>query len=105
MMQESVSVKKGTFASPLLPVITVLFALTALVGAAAVVSLFHSASIPAILADMETAQINDPNARQSWLIIYIVVSLCFWDFCRFLPDGTTGAWISCTTAQKSFCYW
>ncbi len=74
MMQESVSVKKGTFASPLLPVITVLFALTALVGAAAVASLFHSASIPAILADMETAQVNDPNARLSWLIIYIVVT-------------------------------
>lgn len=74
MTQESVSVKKGTFASPLLPVITVLFALTALVGAAAVVSLFHPASIPAILADMDTAQINDPNARQSWLIIYITVT-------------------------------
>lgn len=74
MMQKSISVKKGEFSSPLLPIATVLFALTAACGAAAVVSLFHPASVPAILADMDTAQINDPNARQSWLLIYIAVT-------------------------------
>ena len=74
MNQQIVSVEKDTFRSPLVPIVTVLFAVAAVCGALAVGSLFHPASIPAIIHDMELGQIYDTSAQQTWLAIYIVTT-------------------------------
>ena len=75
MNQQSVLVEKGTFHSRLIPVATALFALSALCGAAAVGYLFHPASIPAIIKDMELGQIYDPSAQMTWLVIYVATTV------------------------------
>lgn len=75
MNPQVVSVEKSTFRSWLIPVIVFLFAVAAVCGAAAVGSLFHPASIPAILHDMELGQIYDTSAQRTWLVIYIAVTV------------------------------
>lgn len=74
MNRQTVFVEKGTFRSRLIPFIIILFALSAACGVMAVASLFHPASIPAIVSDMILGQIYDPNARLTWLVIYIVLT-------------------------------
>ena len=74
MNQKMVSVEKGKFKSWLIPATAILFALAALCGVAAVGSLFHPASIPAIVRDLALGQIYDPTAQLTWLVIYIVVT-------------------------------
>ena len=74
MNQQTVSIEKGTFRSPLVPIAAVLFAAAAVCGLAAAGTLFHPASIPAILHDMELGQIYDSAAQQTWLVIYIAVT-------------------------------
>ncbi len=73
MNQQTVSIEKGTFKSPLVPITAVMFAAAAVFSALAVGTLFHPASIPAIISDMELGQIYDPNAQRTWLVIYIAV--------------------------------
>ena len=75
MNQQTVSVEKGTFRSPSLPVTVFLFAVAAICGALSAASLFHPASIPAIIRDMELSQIYDSGAQQTWLVLYIVVTV------------------------------
>lgn len=75
MNQQTVSVEKSTFRSRLVPIAAVLFAAAAVCGALAVGFLFHPASIPAIISDMELGQIYDPGAQQTWLVIYIAVTV------------------------------
>ena len=75
MNLNTVDVEKGTFRSRLIPVAAALFALSALCGLVAVGSLFHPDSIPAIIRDMELGQIYDPRAQQTWLVIYIAVTV------------------------------
>lgn len=75
MNQQIVSVEKETFRSPLVPIVTVLFAAAAVCGVLAIGSLLHPASIPAILHDMELGQIYDRSAQQTWLVIYIAVTV------------------------------
>lgn len=74
MNLKTVDVEKGTFRSRLIPAATVLFALSALCGLLAVGSLFHPASIPAIISDLKLSQIFDPSAQRTWLVIYIAVT-------------------------------
>ncbi|MBR3704747.1 MAG: hypothetical protein IKM11_04615 [Oscillospiraceae bacterium] len=71
MNRQVVAVQKGTFKSPLVPIAAVLFAVAAVCGALAVLTLFHPASISAIINDLELGQIYDPNAQRTWLVIYI----------------------------------
>ena len=75
MNQQTISVEKGTFKSPLLPIVAFLFAVAAICGALAVGYLFHPVSIPAIIHDMELGQIYDTTAQQTWLVIYIAVTV------------------------------
>lgn len=75
MNQQIVSIEKSTFRSPLVPIVTVLFAAAAVCGVLAIGSLFHPASIPAILHDMELGQIYDTSAQQTWLVIYIAATI------------------------------
>lgn len=75
MNQQIVSIEKGTFHSITVPIAVFLFAVAAVSGAAAVGSLFHPASIPAILHDMELGQIYDTTAQKTWLVLYIAVTV------------------------------
>ena len=75
MNQQIVSIEKGTFKSPLVPIAAFLLAAAAICGALAVATLFDLASIPAILHDMELSQIYDTTAQQTWLVIYIAVTV------------------------------
>ena len=75
MNPQVVSVEKNTFRSWLIPAVAVLFTVAAVSGAAAVGTLFHPASIPAIIHDMELSQIYDTTAQRTWLVLYIVVTV------------------------------
>lgn len=79
MNRKTVTVEKGTFRSPLVPIIATLFAVAAVCGLAALGTLFHPASLPAVLHDMEVAQIYDASAQTTWLVLYIGVTAvnCF----------------------------
>lgn len=74
MNRKTVTVEKGTFQSPLVPIIAVLFAVAAVCGLAAIGTLFHPSSIPAVIRDMEVAQIYDTGAQMTWLVLYIAVT-------------------------------
>ena len=75
MNQQTVSVGKDTFKSPLVPIAAFLLAAAAVCGALAVATLFDPASIPAILHDMELSQIYDTTAQRTWLVVYIVTTV------------------------------
>lgn len=72
--KKSVIAPTGSFASKLVPIATVLFGVAAVCGALAVGSLFHPASIPAVIRDLELGKIYDPTAQMTWLVIYIAVT-------------------------------
>ena len=75
MNQQVVPIEKGTFKSIMVPIAAILFTVAAVSGAAAVGTLFHPASIPAIIHDMELGQIYDTTAQRTWLVVYIVTTV------------------------------
>ena len=75
MNTHSVTVDKKVFKSSLLPLCAVSFTLAAIFGMIAVVYLFHPDSIPAIIKDLIAGQIYDKNAQQTWLVVYIILTI------------------------------
>ncbi|MBQ7358630.1 MAG: hypothetical protein IJW63_00885 [Lachnospiraceae bacterium] len=75
MNQQPISVEKSTFESKLIPISTVSFAIAAIFGVLAVGYLFHPSSISAIIKDLIVAEIYDLSAQQTWLFIYIALTV------------------------------